>query len=332
MSKFEGKRVLLVGPASVGDMAWFVALALERAGARVTVFDDRAMLRVGIRGRGGALLDLVQRQRHLTGRLNHVRKAILDRSRLVDFVITIKGENFSPDLAAAIAKERPVVNWYVDYPIFDQVFESAAEYTLFCVKDAWSADRLLAMGLANVAHLRLGSDPTVLGGTDRLQLTTDLVFVGTMYPYREHWLVRASAQGCSLQVWGARRRIARSANCDYHTGPMVGRDQGRALRSATASLNLHHPMDLVGGNMRTFDIPAAGALQITEELPETTNAFERGFEILTFKTATEFDDIVREVRSSPERFTTIAAAGHRRLLAEHTYDHRIDELFGLLAQ
>jgi spore maturation protein CgeB len=62
-------------------------------------------------------------------------------------------------------------------------------------------------------------------------------------------------------------------------------------------------------------------------VPHLEEYFEPGKEIGVFH---DDDELVRQVdhwQSNPEERAAVAEAGYRRVLAEHTYDHRFQEIF-----
>ena len=92
-------------------------------------------------------------------------------------------------------------------------------------------------------------------------------------------------------------------------------------------------LNLFGGSvhgglpLRPYDIGASGGLILTHDQRELPSLFEPGRECLAFRTPEEMCGMMDEVRASPARFNEIALAGRRRVLAEHTWEHRMERLF-----
>jgi hypothetical protein len=322
-------RVLVVGPGNVGDMAWFLALAYRRLGWQVARVADRAFIGRGLPGRAGKVVQLAERDHRITRRSQRLGALVVERARGCDHVVTVKGEYFLPEDVAAVNAIVPFVNWHPDHPVLAQNFATIPYYTAFCPKDSWSTARLRAMGHLNVTTLPHASDPIVLG-TDRSAFTsTGFSVVGSGYAYRQHWVDEARALGLDAHLWGT-SRAPREPGVQIRPAKAVGPAQGQALRSGLFTLNTHHPYDIAGGNQRVFDAAAAGAVQLTECLPESVRHFRAGEEIATFADREEFIAQVKELSADPGRRERLASASHERLRSEHTYEHRVMSILDLL--
>ncbi len=322
-------RVLVVGPSKVGDMAWFLALAYRRLGWQVSLLDDRAYVSRGIPGTVGKALWILERDHRITHRTRSLGEILRRRARGCDHVITVKGEYFNPEDVAAVSASVPFVNWHPDHPVLDQAYVCIPHYTAFCPKDSWSTQRLRAMGFLNVTTLPHASDPQVLYGRREEPAEPSCSVVAGMYPYRRHWVEQARALGLRVEMWGStlgEELPAVTARAKQAVGP----EQGRALRTGCFTLNTHAPKDVAGGNQRVFDAAAAGAPQLTERLPESLRHFEPDTEIAVFEDREEFESQVKELVASPALRDRLARNSHERLRAEHTYEHRIHTILGLL--
>jgi hypothetical protein len=321
-------RALIIGPSKVGDMAWFVALAYRRLGWEVESFDDRAFIGRDLPGTAGKAvrrieLGVLERRRRRLGELI--------RSRVTEFdhAITVKGEYFLPEDVAAITDQVPFVNWHPDHPFLDEDLACLPHYTLFCPKDEWTTDRLTCMGFDNVRTVVHASDPKVLYAPPVDAPERVMTVVGGIYPYRQHWIDRAVEAGVAVRVWGgvaagdepqvvSQRRRALGANL------------GVAMRSGTFTLNSHHPHDIAGANQRLFDAAAAGAPQLTELLPDSVKHFAPDSEICTFRDTEEFRAGVHELVANPALCERLAKCSYERLCDEHLYEHRIQEILGII--
>ncbi len=80
-------------------------------------------------------------------------------------------------------------------------------------------------------------------------------------------------------------------------------------------------------NQRVFDVPAAGAFVLTDRREQMDDLFEPGKEIASYGDPSEVGDLVRHYLAHPVERERITAAARRRILAEHTYEHRLRTLF-----
>ena len=78
---------------------------------------------------------------------------------------------------------------------------------------------------------------------------------------------------------------------------------------------------------RNFEVPGCGGFLLTGQAENLADYYRPGEEVACFA---DRADLVRQVRyylyHEAER-ARIAAAGHRRTLAEHTYVHRLTAIF-----
>lgn len=317
--------VLIVGPSRVGDMAWFVRLACDRLGWQTKVFDNRAYIRRGIRGRAGAAVDWVERARQQSRRRQTLQRRLVEAARGVDIVLTVKGQHLAPETIDQLSLHAKTVNWYPDTPVFEQIFDQIGPYTLFCPKDDWTSERLQGMGFSNVTTLPHATDPRVLTGTDAFS-GVDVSVLGSIYPYRLFWIRRIASQDLSVAVWGG--KVNGVAGVWSQAEQAVGTDQGRAFRAGTLTLNTHSPLDVAGGNQRLFDAAAAMVPQITEYLPDTVRHL--GDAVAAFESAEEFDAQLKKLIADRSYREALVRTGHALVTDKHTYEHRLRRLEELL--
>ncbi len=79
-------------------------------------------------------------------------------------------------------------------------------------------------------------------------------------------------------------------------------------------------------NQRIFDAPAAGGFVLTDWREQMDNLFEQGKEVIAFHEPAEIGELVRYYLKNPKERRLVAEAARRRVLAEHTWDHRLLEL------
>ncbi|QAZ68314.1 CgeB family protein [Solidesulfovibrio carbinolicus] len=83
-------------------------------------------------------------------------------------------------------------------------------------------------------------------------------------------------------------------------------------------------------NQRVFDVPACRAFLLTDARRQLDALFEPGKEVAVYAHPAEIPELVaRYLADAPAR-QRIAAAGHRRLLADHTYPTRVKQLFSVM--
>lgn len=79
-------------------------------------------------------------------------------------------------------------------------------------------------------------------------------------------------------------------------------------------------------NQRVFDVPACGAFLLTDHQESVEGLFEEGEEIVTYRDRGEIAGLARFYLGNGRAREAVAKKGRERVLGEHTYRHRVDEI------
>ncbi len=91
-----------------------------------------------------------------------------------------------------------------------------------------------------------------------------------------------------------------------------------------AVLNVRNEVNVDDGlNQRSFEPLACGAVVLNDDLADLSRCFDPGQEILVYRDAAELNELIHRLQQEPDFGVRIARAGRRRILADHTYQHRI---------
>jgi spore maturation protein CgeB len=187
-------------------------------------------------------------------------------------------------------------------------------------------------------YLRIGFDPRVLDHLDSAEAAHDAVFVGSLGRLqhdRGNGVLAEAAEQAPIEFWGRGYEDwpADSAVQRRYHGEAWGLDMYRVLAAARISLNRH--IDVAednANNMRLYESTGVGTLLLTDAKHNLGELFAVGEEVVAYH---DRDDLVRKIeyfaRNEEER-RAIAAAGQRRTLAEHTYEHRMKDLVEILSR
>ncbi len=83
-------------------------------------------------------------------------------------------------------------------------------------------------------------------------------------------------------------------------------------------------------NQRVFDVPACGSFLITDYQKALEELFEPGREVITYEDPEEIPELVRYYLDHPRERQRVALAARRRVLAEHTYLHRLQRIVEIM--
>ena len=152
-----------------------------------------------------------------------------------------------------------------------------------------------------------------------------LVVAGNYYGYRQLLVERLDRRNIPLALYGSLppRWSNNTVRTHFRGRYIVKAEKSRIFNGGIACLNSTSLSEGDSLNCRAFEICAAGGLQLIENKPAVRDCFEPGRELLTYDSVDEIVDHLARARVEPRWAHAIRAAGHARVLAEHTYQHRL---------
>lgn len=92
-------------------------------------------------------------------------------------------------------------------------------------------------------------------------------------------------------------------------------------------LNVRHSRNVINGlNQRHFAPYIQGTVVVTDPQSDVCFCFDEGKEILVYRDTGELNELYAALRRDPARAAAVGLAGQRRVLACHTYAHRLDTI------
>jgi hypothetical protein len=246
-----------------------------------------------------------------------------------DLTLVVKGRGLDP---AAISRARSltrVVVYYPDNPFWrvadvPTALERLASSDMVVVWSARLRD-LLKSRCRSVEMLPFGYDDDWFPLTAPDRRRDGIAFVGTWSLRRERYLRALDGLPLTVVGWGWQR--ARGLPT---TTPVYGRDAGEILQNAAIGVNIFHPHNSSAHNMRTREIAASGALQLTDPGVDGT-PLRDGVGCRWFRSPEQLRDLAERYLARPEEATTIAARA-QELVGADTYRRRSAELVELCAR
>jgi spore maturation protein CgeB len=102
---------------------------------------------------------------------------------------------------------------------------------------------------------------------------------------------------------------------------------GQIYASHFATLNIMNETNVLNGlNQRNFDPCPFGAAVLSDDQPDLGLCFDVGREAFAYGSAAALDELYSRLVRAPEEAKAVGEAGRRRVMAEHTYGHRLDTL------
>lgn len=233
----------------------------------------------------------------------------------------------------------PTVNWFADdhwrFESFTRHYAPSFDWSVTTHHESLAKYR--AIGYERAILSQWACNRYAYGKTaDGLE--HDVTFVGQPYGDRAALVAHLASAGYEVECWGY----------GWPAGRLEHDQMVRVFGSSRINLNLSNAYTpvrslraRVGGWVRgigeiprtsqikgrTFEVPGSGGFLLTERVPHLEDYFEIGSEIAVFWTADELVEQVGWWLEHPQERAAAAEAGYRRVLAEHTYDHRFAEIF-----
>jgi spore maturation protein CgeB len=340
-------HVAVVGPIYGGSLpiARYVVKALEALGHRVSWIDHS--------------------QHHASydsfGTYRDMRHRLAMQSRFAEVLslstVTHLAED-PPDLVLALAqapltlavlehlrkKKFLTAMWFVEnYRHLTYWQQLAAGYDYwFVIQQAECQAAFKQAGARHVSYLPMAADPEVhrplvLSDAEQAEYGADVSFVGAGYANRRALLPRWLSNDWTFKLWGNEWDGAdQLAPVLQRGGARIDTDACKKVFNGSAiNLNLHScggdsldpQPDFV--NPRTFELAACGAFQLTDARTLLPDLFTED-EVVRFKRVDEVPSLIRAWLKDPVGRRTISEAGRRRVLAAHTYEHRMKDLLAVV--
>jgi spore maturation protein CgeB len=185
------------------------------------------------------------------------------------------------------------------------------------------------MGARRVAWIPLAGDPelhplTKCTEAERKMLGADVTFIGGWRPERETILTQL--RDFDLKIWGPDwgRRCKSNAGImkAWQGRPLCGLDFARAVQASKTNLNIIDPTNHAAANMRFFEIPTAGGLQVSSACPEMEREFRHGEHVFYFSNTDHLKVLLEDLLADDATRNRAAQAAHQKVLSAHTYLHR----------
>jgi spore maturation protein CgeB len=341
-----GLKILLVNPISGGSLpiAHYCASALRAMGHLVTTFASEAF------AQGMDFADNYRFERCRKAFRSSLTRTISEGVELLaketrpDLVLALAQAPLLPETLTRLAEmEIPSAFWFVeDYRVLTYWRELAPCYTyLFGIQKAEFRKELSAIGATMYNYLPTAAAPEIhlpveLTLEEREMYGSPLAFVGAGY-YNRRNLFRGLTD-YPLKIWGSdwpmtppldRLIQLNAARIDTETCV-------RIFNASAVNLNLHSSLSHDGVvpegdfvNPRTFEIASCGAFQLVDRRTLLGELFEEG-EMELFSDLAELRGKIDYYLARPEERNHIAELGRERVLREHTYTARMEELLAVI--
>jgi spore maturation protein CgeB len=246
-----------------------------------------------------------------------------------DLVLAIGGFHTPLSVIAALRESRlraPIVGWVGD-SFGAEAAPLAALYDLVAHTDSALEARHKALGFVSPALWLPHAANPHRRAPDRRRSDT-MVFIAAASPER-----RLVVEGITepIVIHGPGWRDNPPAGHRVAGGRAPHRRLASIYARHAASLNVSNAVNVVAGlNQRSFDPYLIGAAVVGDDQADLERCFELGREVLVYRSPDELNAVHTRIRREPGFAAAVAARGLARLLAEHTFAHRLSTLMRAL--
>lgn len=209
-------------------------------------------------------------------------------------------------------------------------------YDLECVYSRNSVEPVKRLGARRAIWLPLAADPSMHDAprcteAETAEYGADVTFIGGWRPERE--AILSALAGFDLKIWGpdwGRRCKNNPAILKAWQGRALReREFAKASASSKINLNIIDPTNYPAANMRFFEVPCAGGLQLCSPCPEMEPEFKHGETIFYYQDERELPGRIRDLLDDAELRERAARAARRKIMEKHTYLHRAKQVLSL---
>ena len=230
-----------------------------------------------------------------------------------------------------VEDSRLFTYWRAFAPAYDAFFVIQREPLLTELADMGVTASYLPM-----AALPSLQRPLELAAAERHRFGSDVSFLGAGYPNRR--VAFRQFTDLRLKIWGTEwEGESLLAPFIQAEGARISSEDSVKIFNASAiNINLHSSVqarELVPAgdfvNPRTFEVAACGAFQLVDARTLLPPLFTPD-EMITFTSLEELRQHIHHYLPRPEERAAVAARARARVLAEHTYAHRMDTLLNVM--
>lgn len=334
-------RVMLVGHYPVGALECSYRTAFEALGCQVRSFDIVQAVNDHCRGgRFGRLFNTFVQVEPWIRKGN--RDLVLAAIEFHPHVVISFG--YYPLRVGALAQIRastsaalvhiwpdPFVNWSTDLTSCLPLYDLVATFSKITIPV------FEALGARRVAWIPLAGDPALHPDVpctheDLNKYAAEVTFIGAWRPERES--VLSGLDGLSVRIWGPDwGRKARNnpvVKKAWQGRSIYGSEFAKAVRCSKINLNIIDATIDQSPNMRFFEIPLAGGLEVSSVCLEMENEFKNGEHLFYFRSKRDLRTLIDYLLRDTTKREQVAEVGHAKVLSAHTYSHRVEMILNVL--
>lgn len=266
---------------------------------------------------------------------NHVRSyqviRLIKRHR-IDTIIMAGGISELTGRELKYAKKRGIKIYMLhgEDPLVSATSYEKANVALMdwvIVNDPTHAKNWLKIGAHRAKALPYsGIDPNVYKDANQKR-TIPLIFIGTLLADRQRLLEKLTGFGIEIYGYIPPAVGLKASLKPYYKGEAWGQKMIDLYAQSQIALNFAPPHMPMGGNLRLFEIPGCGALQIANRCP--AEWYQDGKDIVLFSDAKDLQAKVVYYLTHRKERVMIARKGYTKTHQKYTYQKRFSDIISL---
>jgi len=213
----------------------------------------------------------------------------------------------------------------------------ASPYDFYFTKDPFMQRFMKDMAGLNAYYLPECFNPRVHippdGDRNEIEARedVDILFFGSMYPYRARIIEQIMKTGYKVQLYGARARFTPvSLNTVFKNREIKGKEKGRIMVGSKIVLNCFHYAEVEGVNCKYFEINGIGGFQLCDFKPILKEYSPVDATRYAYRTIKEAIDLIEYYLPRKEERHELARIQRNHFLVQHTFDHRMKSIIEIL--
>lgn len=243
-------------------------------------------------------------------------------------ILVVGGFHAPPGMLQAVAAihgRPPLIGWVGD--LFDETARAAADlYDAVAYTDSALEALHRAAGFSATARYV----PHAVNPAGAAMLSPDparrarMVFVAN--PTKDRRAIVAALRS-PITLYGPGWGMVSPEHHEVHPRRVESAALRGLYRAHAMALNIRNEQHVLSGlNQRNFEPCLMGAALITDDQPDLERCFDPGAEVAAWSDVDELNAIHERLLAAPGEAAVMGERARRRVLAEHTYGHRLSAL------
>jgi spore maturation protein CgeB len=211
-----------------------------------------------------------------------------------------------------------------------------AEYTAFISNSQGGEAALRALGARAVHTVFYGADPDVFSPVDVAAQDIDVMFYGHGREYRAGWIeamISAPSKALPEARFAVRGTklggLGRAEQLPYLSFSKL-REYACRSKINLCITRLAHASVYASSSSRPFELSSMGCCIVANPYAGIESWFEPGKELFIVGSQEEATDLYRYLLSHDAERRAVGQAARKRVLKEHTFRHRAQQLVGII--